>query len=97
LDAPERKQPRLSSPPPLELSSTISRDPVTPDAEHQESRLVDGFPDNTEAATAMPICPKTPLSHIKTLVDYVLPEGADRTEWDTDFLRQAFGEIEIED
>jgi hypothetical protein len=28
------------------------------------------------------------------LVDYVLPSGQDRAEWDTDFLRRAFGEIE---
>ena len=28
------------------------------------------------------------------LVDYVLPSGKDRAEWDTDFLRRVFGEIE---
>ncbi|KAF1963042.1 hypothetical protein CC80DRAFT_103532 [Byssothecium circinans] len=28
------------------------------------------------------------------LVDYDLPEGENRAEWDTDFLRRAFGEIE---
>ncbi|KAF2792790.1 hypothetical protein K505DRAFT_362603 [Melanomma pulvis-pyrius CBS 109.77] len=30
----------------------------------------------------------------RVLVDYVLPSGDDRAEWDGDFLRRAFGEIE---
>lgn len=31
---------------------------------------------------------------LRVLVDYELPEGKDRADWDTDFVRRAFGEIE---
>lgn len=37
---------------------------------------------------------QTVVEKPRVLVDYELPEGDDRMDWDGDFLRRAFGEIE---
>jgi hypothetical protein len=43
------------------------------------------------------VAEKMEQSHGRTpgvLLDYDLPEGEDRMDWDTDYLRRAFGEME---
>lgn len=52
--------------------------------EGMEGWFLTGFPDDNEP----------PKKKVKVLVDYELPEGDDRLEWDTDAVRRIFGEIE---
>lgn len=48
----------------------------------KQSWFLEGFPDEPETQP------------VRSLVNYELPKGEERAEWDTDELRRAFGEIE---
>jgi len=56
-------------------------------------------PENTDDHDPMCKLPYCPISGVKKvmkiepLIDYMLPEGDDRANWDTDDLRRAFGEM----
>ena len=66
--------------------------PTLFDARHRE-----GYP-NMPVDPSFRVQPKPQVEVKKAqpgvFVDYVLPSGQDRAEWDTDFLRRIFGEIE---
>ena len=73
------------------------------DAEGGEDWYLNGFPTNSDPGTKMANkAPRTTgqedetirVRRSRVLVEYELSEGEQRAEWDTDFLRRAFGEIE---
>lgn len=82
--------PRGQTPPPKDAQRDHVR--KVPGMKSRESTLESGF-----LATSM-VYPKPQDQEgnppPRVLVDYALPSGDDRAEWDSDFLRRAFGEIE---
>lgn len=61
--------------------------------ESEEDWFLKGFPDCAPKVVQRQHDEKELEQKIAVLVDYELPEGEDRADWDTDSLRRAFGEI----